>query len=299
VLFPEKPSPETLFDFVEEFRPTILTSVPTSIHAMVAHPKAATRDLSSLRAVLSAGEPLPPELYHRWKKTFGVEILDGIGSAETFHIYISNAPGDVVAGSLGKIVPGYEAKIAGPDGMELPRGEIGTLWIRGGSVGSGYQDAPEKTRETFHGDWVKSADLFRQDEEGRFWHCGRADDLLKVGGIFVSPTEVEDCLLQHVAVAECAVVAYHENGLEKPIAFVVPRPDGPRADDALALDLARFVKARLAAYKFPRRVKFVESLPKNDRGKVERKRLRDEIAGKGLGGAFDTDLSARNRGRGD
>ncbi|HLF23364.1 MAG TPA: AMP-binding protein, partial [Burkholderiales bacterium] len=134
-LFPEKPTAEVLFECVERFRPTILTSVPTSINAMASDPSCATRDLSSLRAVLSAGEALPPELYHRWKKTFGVEILDGIGSAETFHIYISNAPGDVVAGSLGKVVPGYEVKVANPDGVPVASGEIGTLWIRGDSVG--------------------------------------------------------------------------------------------------------------------------------------------------------------------
>ncbi|HVL86891.1 MAG TPA: benzoate-CoA ligase family protein [Candidatus Thermoplasmatota archaeon] len=292
VLFPEKPTPEALFEKIERHRPTILTSVPTSINAMVSDAEASKRDLSSLRAVLSAGEALPPELYHRWKKTFGVEILDGIGSAETFHIYISNAPGDVVPGSLGKLVPGYEARIAGADGREVEEGGIGTLWIRGGSVGIEYHGAPEKTRETFVDGWVKSADLFRRDAGGRFWYCGRVDDLLKVGGIFVSPTEVEDCLLSHPAVAECAVVAYHEGGLEKPLALVVPRP-GHRADAALALELARHAKSRLAAYKFPRRVRFVESLPKNDRGKVERKRLRDEVAANGLSGSFDTDVSAR------
>ncbi|HEV8361446.1 MAG TPA: benzoate-CoA ligase family protein [Candidatus Thermoplasmatota archaeon] len=294
-LFPEKPTPEALFGHIEHFKPTILTSVPTSINAMVSHPDAGKHDLSSLRAVISAGEALPAELYHRWQQQFGVEILDGIGAAETFHIYISNAPGDVVPGCLGKLVPGFEAKIADEQGRELGDNEIGTLWVKGDSAGVGYWDAPEKTRETFHGDWVKSADLFRRDADGRYWYCGRADDLLKVGGMFLSPLEVEDCLLQHPAVAECALVAYQEQGLDRPLAFVVLKP-GHEPDAKLALDLARFVKAKLAAYKFPRRVQFVRELPRNDRGKVERKRLREELSSQGLASSFDTDLSAAKRG---
>jgi benzoate-CoA ligase family protein len=294
VLFPDKPTPEVLFEHIERFRPTILTSVPTAINAMLAHPEAAKRDLSSLRAVLSAGEALPPELVHRWRRQYGVEILDGIGTAETFHIYITNYPGDVVPGSLGKLVPGFEAKITGPDGAALPDGETGTLWVKGDSVGVGYWQAHAKSKATFHGDWMRSADLFRRDAEGRFWYAGRADDLLKVGGMFLSPLEVEDCLLQHPAVQEVVVVAYQEQGLDKPIAFVIPRA-GHAPGEALALDLARFAKERLAAYKFPRRVRFVADLPRNDRGKVERKALREDLARGGLAGSFDTDLSAARR----
>jgi benzoate-CoA ligase len=294
-LFPEKPTPEVLFDAIERFRPTILTSVPTSINAMLAHPDAPKRDLSSLRAVISAGEALPAELVHRWQQRFGVEILDGIGAAETFHIYITNSPGDVVPGSLGKLVPGFEARITDPEGRDVPDGEVGTLWVKGDSVGVGYWQAHAESQETFRGGWVKSADLFRRDADGRFWYCGRADDLLKVGGMFVSPLEVEDCLLQHPAVQECALVAYQERGLDKPMAFVVPRPGG-QPGEALALELARFVKARLAAYKFPRRVRFVADLPRNDRGKVERRRLREDAARQGIAGSFDTDLSAKRGG---
>lgn len=294
-LFPEKPTPEVLFEHIERFRPTILTSVPTSINAMVSHPDAPKRDLSSLRAVISAGEALPPELYQRWAKLYGAEILDGIGSAESFHIYISNSPGDVTPGSLGRLVPGFEAKITRSDGAPASTGEVGTLWVRGDSVGVGYWQAHEKSVETFHGDWIKSADLFRQDAEGRFWYSGRADDLLKVGGIFVSPLEVEDCLLKHPAVGECVVVGYEEQGLEKPLAFVIVKPDA-QPTEALALELAEFAKARLAAYKFPRRVRFVADLPRNDRGKAERRKLREQIAREGVGEAFDTDLSARKAG---
>jgi benzoate-CoA ligase family protein len=285
-LFEEKPTPEALFRNIERFRPTILTSVPTSISQMVSQPGAEQRDLSSLRFVLSAGEALPPELYDRWKKTYGVEILDGIGSAETFHIYITNSPGDVVPGSLGRLVAGYEAKITDDGGAELGTDSIGRLWIRGESVARGYHDAPERTAETFIDGWVRSADLFRRDAEGRFWYSGRADDMLKVSGIFVSPLEIEDVLLKHQAVAECCVVPYDESGLQKPIALVVPR-EGVETGEALAASLAAFAKSRLAAYKFPRRVRFVDALPKNDRGKVERKKLREAIARDGTAGSYD------------
>lgn len=293
-LFPEKPTPEVLFEHIERFRPTLLTSVPTSINAMVSHPEMEKRDVSSLRAVISAGEALPPALYHRWKERTGVEILDGIGSAETFHIYISNAPGDVTPGSLGRLVPGFEAKITRTDGSPVEPGEIGTLWVRGDSVGVGYWQAHEKSKETFHADWVKSADLFRQDENGRFWYSGRADDLLKVGGIFVSPLEVEDRLLKHPAVAECVVVGYEESGLEKPLAYVILQAEhATHANERLARELAEFAKSGLAAYKYPRRVKFVADLPRNDRGKAERKKLREALAQGGLADSFDTDLTAR------
>jgi benzoate-CoA ligase family protein len=288
-IFPERATPEKVFEMVQHFAPTMLVSVPTMILAMVQHPKRRDFDLSSLRAVFSAGEALPPALYQQWKDAFRVEVLDGIGSAELFHIYITNKPGDVTPGSLGKLVPGYEARIVGPDGKSLPPGETGTLLVRGDSAASGYFEASEKTRETFIGDnWVRSADLFRRDGEGRFWYAGRSDDILKVGGIFVSPMEIEDCLLTHPAVAECAVIPYTEEGLEKPMAVVVPRP-GTRGERALALELAGHVKGTIAPYKFPRRVRFVDSLPKNDRGKVERRKLRETLASGGLEESFDTD----------
>jgi benzoate-CoA ligase len=271
-LFSERSEADTLFDVIERYRPTILTSVPTMIGAMLNHPGGAGRDLSSLRLVLSAGEALPPELYRRWKETFGVEILDGIGSAEMFHIYISNYPGDVVPGSLGRLVPGYDARIVGPDGMDVPTGEAGTLWIKGESAAILYWQAHEKSKETLRGDWVVTGDHMRQDARGYYWYEGRTDDMLKVGGIFVSPYEVENCLLQHPRVAECAVIGYKDrDGLTKPKAYVVPR-DRP-GDDALARELQQFVKTRLAPFKYPRVVEFAPSLPKNDRGKIDRRRL--------------------------
>jgi 4-hydroxybenzoate-CoA ligase len=271
-LFSERSEPAVLFDVIERFRPTILTSVPTMIGGMLNFPGGTQRDLSSLRLCLSAGEALPPELYRRWKETFGVEILDGIGSAEMFHIYISNAPGDVVPGSLGRLVPGYEARIVGPDGSDVPPGDAGTLWIKGESAAILYWQAHEKSKEVLRGDWVVTGDHMRQDEDGTFWYEGRTDDMLKVGGIFVSPYEVENCLLQHPRVAECAVIGYKDpEGLVKPKAYVVCRAgDG---DEVLARELQEFVKGRLAPFKYPRAVEFAPSLPKNDRGKIDRRRL--------------------------
>jgi benzoate-CoA ligase len=229
-------------------------------------------DLSSLRLVLSAGEALPPELYRRWKETFGVEILDGIGSAEMFHIYISNAPGDVVPGSLGRLVPGYEARIVDGEGADVPAGEAGTLWVKGESAAILYWQAHEKSKQVLRGDWVVTGDHVRQDAEGRFWYEGRTDDMLKVGGIFVSPYEVENCLLQHPAVAECAVIGYKDrDGLVKPKAYVVCRDR--TGGESLARELQEFVKGRLAPFKYPRYVEFAASLPKNDRGKIDRRRL--------------------------
>jgi benzoate-CoA ligase family protein len=273
-LFEEAPTPEAIFENIREWRPTVLTNVPTTIGKMVNHPEAAKQDLSCLRVVLSAGEYLPPELYARWKETFGPEILDGIGSAEMFHIYISNRIGDVKPGSLGKIVPGYEAKIVDTEGRECRPGEVGRLHIKGDSAGLMYFGAHEKSKETFAGDWCFTSDLFRIDEQGYFWYEGRVDDLLKVGGIFVSPIEVENCLLKHPAVLEAAVAGYtDEQGLTKPRAFIVLR-EGREANGAAAEEIQSFVKERLAAYKYPRKVDFVDSLPKTDRGKIDRKKLK-------------------------
>jgi len=271
-LFSERSEPAALFDAIERFKPTVLTSVPTMINGMLNHPGGTSRDLSSLRLCLSAGEALPPELYRRWMDTFGVEILDGIGSAEMFHIYISNYPGEVIPGSLGRLVPGYEARIVDALGQDVPPGEAGTLWIKGESAAILYWQAHEKSKEVLRGDWVVTGDHMRRDERGVFWYEGRTDDMLKVGGIFVSPNELENCLLQHPGVAECAVIGYKDrDGLVKPKAFVVPR-DGD-GDPALARELQDFVKSRLAPFKYPRVVEFAASLPKNDRGKIDRRRL--------------------------
>lgn len=272
VLFKERATPELLFDLSARHRATVLTSVPTMINKMVQAPSA-PRSLQPLRACISAGEALPPELYQRWKERFGVEILDGIGSAELFHIYISNRLGEVRPGSLGRLVPGYDAKIVGADGDVVPDGEIGTLWVRGDSAALCYWQAHEKSKEVLRGDWVVSGDLFRRDADGFFFYAGRADDMLKVGGIFVSPLEVESCLLRHPQVLEAAVIGYEDDdGLVKPLAYVVAKGVAP--SDLLARDLIEHCKRELAHYKAPRRVQFVEALPRSDRGKILRRELR-------------------------
>ena len=244
------------------------------INSMLNLEGAASRDVSSLRFCYSAGEALPPELYSRWKETFGVEIYDGIGSAEMFHIYITNRPSDVKLGSLGRIVEGYEARIVDSTGQELPAGEMGTLKIKGDSAALCYWNAHEKSKETFAGDWCTTGDQFHVDDEGYYWYHGRTDDMLKVSGVFVAPAEIENCLLQHEAVLEAAVIGHDEgDGLIKPKAFIVLRPE-LEGDDDLAAEIKEFVKARLALHKYPRWIEFIESLPKNDRGKVDRKLLR-------------------------
>jgi benzoate-CoA ligase family protein len=273
VLFPDKPTPERIFEHVASHRVTVLTNVPAMIRSMVDHPDAARADLSSLRICLSAGEALPPQLYDRWNERWShCEILDGIGSAEMFHIYITNYPGDVRPGSLGRLVPGYDARIVGPEGNDVPDGEMGRLWVRGDSSALCYWQDQAKTREVFRGEWVVSADLFRKEGE-YFDYAGRGDDMLKVRGMFVSPLEIEDCLATHPAVRECAVVGVDDgDGLTVPKAFVVVH-EGRAAGEELALALQEHAKTRLGRYKFPRAVAFVDALPRNDRGKVVRRAL--------------------------
>src|SRR5438477_6483673 len=272
-LFAERSTPQKMFEVVEKYRPTILTTVPTMINAMLNVEDASKRDLSSIRFCYSAGEALPIELYHRWKETFGAEICDGIGSAEMFHIYITNRPDDVKPGSLGRIVEGYEAKIVDGDDNEVAVGQMGTLKIKGDSAALCYWNAHEKSKVTFAGDWYTSGDQFHVDGDGYYWYHGRTDAMLKVGGVFVAPAEIENCLLQHEAVLECGVVGHDDgDGLVKPKAFVVAR-DCNAPSETLADDLKTFVKSRLALYKYPRWIEFVDSLPKNDRGKIDRKLL--------------------------
>jgi benzoate-CoA ligase len=273
-LFSERSTPEKLFEVIEHYRPTILTTVPTMINSMLNSPDAGSHDLSSLRFCYSAGEALPVELYERWKQTLNVEIYDGIGSAEMFHIYISNRPNDVKPGSLGRVVDGYEARIVDAQGEQVPTGEMGTLKIKGDAAALCYWNAHENSKETFAGDWCTTGDQFHVDDHGYYWYHGRTDDMLKVSGIFVAPAEIENCLLQHEAVLECAVIgAQADDGLVKPKAFVVLRDDFTAGED-LAEAMKAFVKSHLALYKYPRWIEFVDSLPKNDRGKIDRKTLK-------------------------
>ena len=283
-LFSERPTPESLIAAIERYQPTVLTNVPTMMGKLLEHDAALRAsgrpglDLSSLRFSLSAGEALPPPLLERWTARFGGEVYDGIGSAEMFHIYVSNRPGDVKPGSLGRVVDGYEAKILsrdaiGPGAEALPPGETGVLWIKGDSVAHCYFGDRDKSWSTFHGYWCRTGDLFRVDEDGYFWFSGRADELLKVSGLWVSPLEVEECLLKHPAVAEVAVIGIEERGLVKTRAVVVVRA-GFDASVTLATELQGWAKERLAKHKYPREVEFVGDLPKNDRGKIDRKAIR-------------------------
>ena len=272
-LFAERSTAEKMFEVIKRYKPTILTTVPTMINSMLNVAGASREDLSSLRFCYSAGEALPKELYERWMNAFGVDICDGIGSAEMFHIYITNRPGDIKPGSLGRIVEGYEAKIVDADGKEVRTGEMGTLRIKGDSAALCYWNAHEKSKETFAGDWCTSGDQFHVDENGYYWYHGRTDDMLKVSGVYVAPAEIENCLLQHEAVLECAVVGHEADGLVKPKAFVVLR-EGFASGDALADNIKKFVKTNIAVYKYPRWIEFVDSLPKNDRGKIDRKKLK-------------------------
>ena len=271
ILFGEPATPEALFTRIARHRPTILVNVPTMVNRMVNHPDAGARDLSSLRLATSAGEALPVELYDRWKDVFGVELLDGLGTAEMWHIFLSNRVGAVRPGTLGQVVPGFEVHVRDEAGSAVPDGEVGLLWVRGASRALGYWEHPEKTEATFRGEWVVSGDLIARDADGYFTHHGRADEMLKVSGKWLSPQEVEGCLLRHPAVREAAVVGViGEGGLMKPHAFVVTldrRPD-------LAEELKVFVRERLDPYKAPREVVFVDSLPRTHLGKVDRGKLR-------------------------
>lgn len=279
VLFRERPTPERLFELIGRHRPTVFTAVPTVLSAMLHHEGLATVDFSSLRVALSAGEALPAELYHRWTARTGVELLDGIGCAELFHIFISNRRGAVRPGSLGTVVEGYQAKLCDEEGREVPRGEVGALWVRGDSMALEYWRQREQSKATFRGDWCVLQDTFRQDDEGSFSFCGRADDLLKVGGRWLSPVEVENALLQHPAVREAAVVPFQDaDGLDKPRAFVALHP-GHAPTDALAAALQSHVRGALAPFKAPRSVVFIDALPRNERGKVLKGQLKTAPAG--------------------
>lgn len=273
ILFPERCTADALFDLIKRHRPTILINVPTMVGHMVASERAKGEDLSSLRVSLSAGEALPVELYERFKRAFGVELCDGLGTAEMWHIFVSNRPGDVRPGTLGKTVAGFEVKVCDDDGKELPDGEVGWLWVKGNSRAIGYWHEMEKTMQSFRGEWYVSGDMLRRDADGYFTYCGRGDDMLKVGGKWLAPAEVENCLLRHPAVKECAVVGVtDESGLTKPHAYVIAREGAGLP--ALEEELKAFVRAELEPYKAPRRVILVDDLPRTHLGKVDRNRLR-------------------------
>ncbi|MBK8205957.1 MAG: benzoate-CoA ligase family protein [Planctomycetes bacterium] len=276
VLFKEHPTPELLASLITKHKCTVFTSVPTLINKFLQTPAIKRDALSTVRFMWSAGEALPADLHARWDEAFGVPIIDGIGSAESFHIYISNRPGDIKPGSLGRLVPGYKAKLLDDNDQPVAQGDVGTLWVGGDSVATHYHAAYDKSREHLRGGWIVSGDKFRQDAEGYWYYEGRGDDLLKVGGIFVSPLEVENCLMQHEAVKECCVIGRNdEAGLTKPLAIVV---SARSASDGLGEELIQHCKQKMVRYKAPHWVTFVEQpLPRNDRDKIDRKALRKKF----------------------
>ncbi|MCU0871415.1 MAG: benzoate-CoA ligase family protein [Pirellulaceae bacterium] len=278
VMLSGRPTPDAVFATLDQHQPTVFYSVPTSYLALLHQAdKAGRTSLGRVRVCVSAGEPLPKHLYETWLERFGVEIVDGIGSTEILHIYISNRPGRVVAGSTGQVVPGYEAKIVDEHGQPLPPRQVGTLYVKGDSIANGYWNKHEETKNTFHGHWINTHDKFLVDEDGYFWYAGRTDDMFKVSGQAVWPTDVEGVLLQHPLVLESGVVGGADpEGLVKPVAFVVLK-DGHPGTPELTRELQNFVKSHTAAYKYPRAVVYVESLPKTATGKIQRFKLRELV----------------------
>jgi benzoate-CoA ligase len=289
LLMAERPTPDAVFrrwtdgapggaGAAAPVRPTVFFGAPTGFAGMLASPRLPAREQVSLRMCSSAGEALPAEIGQRFERHFGCQIIDGIGSTEMLHVFLSNRPGDVRYGTTGKPVEGYTIELRGDDGRPVGDGEVGDLWIEGPSAALMYWCSRDKSRQTFQGTWTRSGDKYSRDAEGYYTYAGRSDDMLKVSGIYVSPFEVEGTLMQHPAVLESAVIGVEDaDGLTKTKAFVVTKP-GQAVSDA---DLKAFVKERLAAYKYPRFIEFVDELPKTATGKIQRFRLRQRERGTG------------------
>jgi benzoate-CoA ligase family protein len=278
ILSPARPTPASVFADIERYRPTLFFSVPTNYAALLAHCRENGKefDLSSIRHAVSAGEALPVPLFERFKQRFGIEILDALGSTESLHMVISNRPGQARPGSSGKVLPGYDAKIIDDSGNPVVANEIGDLWVRGDSICAGYWNQHEKTKETFVDQWFRTGDKYYQDQDGYFWHAGRADDLFKVNGLWLSPAEVESALIAHPAVLEAAVIARDDGtGLTKPAAYVVTKPEFA-PNEQLAFDLQAWVGDRIGGYKRPRWIEFLAEMPKTATGKLQRFKLREQ-----------------------
>ena len=279
LLMAERPTPEATFKRLRGeiggLRPTVFYGAPTGFAGMLASPALPARSELAIRLVSSAGEALPADVGQRFTAHFGTDIVDGIGSTEMLHIFLSNRPGDVRYGTTGWPVPGYEVELRGEDGKPVPDGELGDLYIQGPSAAMMYWGNREKSRDTFQGGWTKSGDKYVKNVDGTYTYSGRTDDMLKVGGIYVSPFEVEATLVQHPAVLEAAVIGVPDaQGLTKTKAFVVLK-SGAQASDA---ELKAFVKDKLAPYKYPRSIEFVADLPKTATGKIQRFKLREQEA---------------------
>jgi benzoate-CoA ligase family protein len=276
VLFPERPRADLIASAVTKYRPTVFFSVPTFYAALLREAGSGrAMDFSSVRLAVSAGETLPAEIFTRFRERFGIEILDGLGSTEMLHIYISPRPGSAQPGSCGVPVPGYQVKIVDEMEREVPQGEIGNLWVSGGSRFSEYWNAPEITRTRLHGDWYQTGDKLKQESDGSYRYCGRADDMMKVSGMWVSPADVENALLGHPAVEECAVVGHFDSlGLTRPVAFVVLRAGVQQPGGGLDSEISAWLRARLVGYQCPQEIRFVPGLPKTATGKIQRFLLR-------------------------
>jgi benzoate-CoA ligase len=274
VLYPGKPMPQAVLETIVRYRPTLFFSVPTLYNAILNHEGAADHDLSSIRLCASAAEALPAGMWRRWKETFGLTILDGIGSTEMLHIFISNTPDELKPGSSGKPVPGYEAKILDEEGYPVEEGEAGYLSVSGDSAAAYYWRNHEKTRATMQGEWLFAGDWYRVDEEGYYWYEGRSDDMIKVSGLWVSPVEVESTLIDHEAVIEAAAVGIPVDGLTRVKAFIILR-EGYDGTDALTEELQTWCKERLKRYQYPHLVEFVDDLPRTVTGKIQRFKLRE------------------------
>ena len=272
VLWPEKPDPEKVLQVIDKYRPTFFYSVPTLFARYLRIEK--KYDLSSLRICLSSGEPLPPTIFQQWKARTGVELLDVVGSTEATHDFLANRPGRAKAGSSGEVTPAFEAKIVDEEWREVPVGQVGNLLVRGDATAPFYWNRHEQTKRTMLGEWLKTGDTYYRDEEGYYWYCGRSDDMLKVGGLWVSPIEIENALMEHPAVLEAAVIGDADaDELIKPKAFVILKSEFKPSGE-LRVELQNHVKTRLTPYKYPRWVEFVEELPKTITGKIQRFRLR-------------------------
>ena len=279
VLLPDRPTPDAVLGVMQSHNPSIFGGVPTLYAALLAYPRIGPKAGSDrLRRCISAGEALPEAVGQRWFNMVGVHILDGIGSTEMLHIFVSNRPDDIRYGTSGKPVPGYEAHVLDEHGRPVPHGEVGELVVRGPSAADGYWHQRDKTRRTFRGEWTHTGDTYTRDAEGYYRYCGRSDEMLKVSGVWVSPFEVEEALVSHPAVLEAAVVgATDRDGLTKPRAFVILQEAAKQQDaDTVKELLKAHVKERIGVWKYPRWIEFVDGLPKTATGKIQRFRLREE-----------------------
>jgi acetyl-CoA synthetase len=274
VLHPGRPDPESVFAAIERYRPTLLFGLPTLYSALLSHPGSERRDLSSLRLCVSAAEVLSQELFLEWRRRYGLSIVEGLGSTEVLHMYLSNRIDAQKPGASGGRVPGYEIKLTDSDGNPVERGASGVMWVRGDSAAPFYWNRADKTRETMREGWIWTGDRFHEDADGCYYFEGRADDLIKVSGQWIHPLEIERCLAEHPAVRECAVLGIEQaNRLMSVHAWVALRP-GYAAGAELTRTLQAFVKERLLPFKYPRQIEYLDVLPTTGTGKIDRQALK-------------------------